>query len=99
MAKKLSDLEACPFCGGAEYFARHVAHGAVTYFSRFDGAEADNSNMYAGLSYSGGQRVWCAECGKLIGDQVQDRLTPSAEKALARGDGLRTIRNCHTYTS
>lgn len=88
---KISELEACPFCGGMEYFERRCTHGSVTYFWRFDGKEADNTNMYANLVYSGGQRVWCASCGKLLGDQELDRLTPSAEKALARGDGLRTI--------
>lgn len=93
MAKKLSDLEACPFCGGAQYFERRAVRGAVTYFSRFDGKEADNSNMHEGLVYSGGKRVWCAECGKLLGDQEVDQLTPAAEKALARGDGLRTFHN------
>ena len=77
---KFSDLKCCPFCGGEEFYERRRAVGPVTYYFRFDGEEANNSEMYSCLSYSGSGRVWCAECDSYLGNYETDVVGVRAER-------------------
>lgn len=60
-------IENCPHCGNdQEYFTKDYVQGTIRSFSRFDGGEADNYEMYDHLSHKMGKSVYCAECKKKI---------------------------------
>lgn len=57
----------CPHCGNKEQYyrvARISGKGAVQY--RFDGMEADNTNMHDNLSYVEQKKAFCSQCHKEI---------------------------------
>lgn len=59
--------EACPKCGDDEgYYTKMQARGLVITRFEFDGSEAENGDMYEGLSYSGGVWAYCLACHKRI---------------------------------
>ena len=81
---KLSKLECCPFCGNDEFYTNEYVFGSIRYAERFDGEEADNSELYDYLNtknYS--SRAYCKKCGKYLGDRETGVLSKQAEKALA----------------
>jgi competence ComEA-like helix-hairpin-helix protein len=55
--------------------------GVCDYNFRFDGEEADNSQMYDGLLVRQGSRARCVACDRVLGDILADCLTKRAEKA------------------
>lgn len=79
---KLSDLECCPFCKGETYYEKQYAKGPVSYYYNFDGSEADNSEMHIDITYDYTGRVYCADCDKVLGNIITDKLSKQAEKKL-----------------
>ena len=41
-----SNITECPYCGYDEYYIKQYIKGKLSYYKRFDGKEADNSDMY-----------------------------------------------------
>lgn len=83
---KFSELKECPFCGFDEYYTKEYTYGTVCYGERFDGEEAHNEDMYAGLltkNYSG--RCYCRNCGEYLGNKTTDTLSKRAEKSFLSG--------------
>jgi hypothetical protein len=60
-------LEACPKCGSDEgYYTKETASGTIRYRYNYDGSEAENGDMYDGLSYKGGKWAYCLSCDKRL---------------------------------
>lgn len=73
---KFSELECCPFCGSEEYYTKQYVYGTLRYNERFDGEEAENTELYDGLNcgnYSG--RVYCRECDMYLGNKETNTVT------------------------
>lgn len=87
MAKKLkfSDLTECPFCGGKEYYTKGYIQGPCYYNERFDGEEAENSEMYDSTTFTAGARAYCTDCKSYLGNLTIDEIGKEAEKALKAG--------------
>lgn len=79
---EFSDLKECPFCGYDEYYHKNYLFGTSWYGMRFDGKEADNTEMYDGLSAKYGKKAYCRNCNRLLGDLETDKLAKAAERAL-----------------
>ncbi|WP_457748755.1 hypothetical protein [Sulfurimonas sp.] len=64
MAKfpNISDLTECPLCGGDEYYVIARPIGTIITHYRFDGGDADNTEMYANLSDKPQKFVYCSNC-------------------------------------
>ena len=75
------ELKCCPFCGCEEYYERRRATGIVRYYMRFDGKEANNSEMYGDLEYDCSGRVWCCDCDAYLGNIETDTVGVKAERA------------------
>jgi len=60
-------FENCPYCGsdGGFYTKDYVSGHATTRFM-FDGSDADNSDMYEGLSHRMGKVAYCLDCHKSL---------------------------------
>lgn len=83
---KFSDLKCCPFCGSEEFCEKRYARGPVRYYLRFDGKEADNSEMYSSLSYGGSDRVYCAECDRYLGNPDRNTVSAAVSRLLEVAD-------------
>lgn len=70
-----SDLTCCPFCGNDEFYIKQQVRGNCDYRERFDGEEADNSNMHDNLVYSGGNKAYCSRCEKYLGNWTKDTVS------------------------
>lgn len=70
MAKKLpniSGLAECPHCGADEFYIYQRVAGLIGCRYRFDGDEADNSEMHSGINYGKPQSwVFCGNCQERI---------------------------------
>ena len=57
----------CPNCGFDEYYlvCRMSGTGASHY--RYDGGEAENSQMHDCLKYTDGKIAYCSNCQKKLG--------------------------------
>lgn len=85
MIMKFSDLTECPFCGCDEFYTTQYVYGTIHYRSRFDGTEADNSDLYEGLrNDKRGGRIYCEDCNKFLGNRKNNTLSKAAEKALIK---------------
>lgn len=85
---KFSELENCPFCGHDEFYTKEYWYGTICYNERFDGKEAHNEEMYDSLNYKNHSgKAYCRSCNKYIGNKISNRLSKSAEKALAELKG------------
>lgn len=81
---KFSDLTRCPFCGNDEYYTLQQIRGNCNYNERFDGKEADNTNMHDNLVYSGGNKAYCSRCREYIGNRTKDTVSIEVEKLFKR---------------
>lgn len=80
---KFSDLEACPFCGYDEFYVKQRVTGYSTFFERYDGEEADdNSQMYDSLIFHGGEKAYCVNCDRYIGNKEKNVIGKNAEKKI-----------------
>ena len=75
---KFSDLTECPFCGNDEFYTKDYIQGPSWYFRRFDGKEADNTEMYDCTNHIQGKRAYCAKCNEYLGNIETDVLAKSA---------------------
>ena len=81
---KFTELKECPYCGSKEYYRKEYAYGPIAFAERFDGDEADNSDLYEGLSFRyASERVYCRRCCKYLGNKLADTVAKSAEKVIA----------------
>ena len=78
---KFSELTNCPFCGWKEFFTKDYIYGPSTYYQRFDGLEADNTEMYECTTTEKGVRAYCGNCGKYLGNTATDKIGKAALKA------------------
>ena len=58
----IQDLQACPHCGGEEFYVVQRYSGRGVYRRTFDGHFADNSHMYDCLNTTVGKRAFCSDC-------------------------------------
>lgn len=86
---RFTELKCCPFCGNKEYYEKMKVSGISIYRSRFDGEEAENSEMYDGLYFNGSGRVYCSKCNRYLGNYQKDVVGLKAEHA-ARGSERNT---------
>lgn len=77
-----SALRCCPYCGCEEYYEKMTVSGISIFRSRFDGEEAENTEMYDGLDFHGSGRVYCSECNMYLGNHQKDIVGLKAEKAV-----------------
>lgn len=72
---KFSELDCCPFCGSEEFYTKEYGYGTIYYNERFDGKEADNSELFESLSfknYSG--KAYCRNCNRYLGNKEKDTV-------------------------
>lgn len=87
---KLSELSECPFCGYDEFYETEYVYGTTRWRSRFDGKEADNSDLYDGLRIKDSSgRIYCDNCNKFLGNRKNNTLSKAAEKALIQNETKR----------
>lgn len=79
---KFSELKKCPFCGGDEFYQKGYASGPTSFTIRFDGEEADNSDMHSTLEYKYTGKCYCRKCGEYLGNIEKDIVGKKAEKVL-----------------
>lgn len=61
------DIKECPYCGSEEYYIKQRVSGTSYYGLRFDGSEADNTQMYEALNFENTSKyAWCRECNKRL---------------------------------
>lgn len=82
---KFSDLQACPFCHGDEYYEEYRVHGTVRHYSEYDGEfeSLSNADMYDSLESTVSGKIYCADCHKYLGNYITDTIGKAAEKKLA----------------
>lgn len=59
-------MRTCPNCGSEHYYVKMNFSGSGNFNYRFDGKEADNSEMHDGIRYSYGKFAYCVECNKRL---------------------------------
>lgn len=80
---KLSDLQCCPFCGNDEFYIKQYVYGTIRTYEKFDGREADNSEMYETLiNKPTTERAYCERCGRFLGSRKTNTLSKYALKAV-----------------
>lgn len=72
---KFTDLAACPYCGCDEYYTRQYTTGTIYFAERFDGKEADNTNMYDTLDYHEGVKAYCRSCNRYLGNTKANEVS------------------------
>lgn len=60
----MSFLEACPHCGGDQYYAIVRVSGKIQHNRRFDGVVADNTELWDTVRQVDQKRMYCADCDK-----------------------------------
>ncbi|MDN0082419.1 hypothetical protein QU487_06580 [Crenobacter sp. SG2305] len=63
----ITEVEACPHCGGSEFVVKERYSGTVHYGRRFDGLAADNTDMWDSLDRKVGKVAYCRDCEKAVG--------------------------------
>ena len=86
-----SELEHCPFCGHDEFYTKAYYYGNVSYRQRYDGREAENTEMHDGLrrrDYTG--RCYCVKCNRYLGNIQTDIISNVAANAAQRAQEQHT---------
>lgn len=61
------DIKRCPYCGCEEYYIKQSYSGTCNFYMRFDGKEADNTQMYDGSQFKNTSKyAWCSECNRRL---------------------------------
>ena len=61
------NIKKCPYCGCEEYYRKESYKGTCEFRVRFDGKEADNSDMYDNAEEKLiSKYAWCAKCHKRL---------------------------------
>lgn len=79
---KFSELKFCPFCDNDVFYTKETVTGTINFNERFDGYEADNTEMYDSLSFTEGVRCYCRNCNKYLGNRKTDELSKQCIKKL-----------------
>ena len=74
------DLTCCPFCGSEIFYEKEQAYGNIEFNSRFDGKEAENYDLYEGLSFRSSGRCYCRDCNKYLGNIINDTVGKAVQK-------------------
>lgn len=82
-----TELTCCPFCGNEEFYTKQQFRGGCWYNERFDGNEADNTEMYDGLLSYGGDKAYCNNCNKYLGNRTLNSVSRKAEAAQRKMKG------------
>lgn len=91
---KLSELKCCPFCGNDEYYQHMYVTGSCVFNIRFDGSDdADNTEMYAGLTHTMGAKVYCNGCDKYLGNLNTNTLSNDVKQLIDSGKAYLEIIN------
>lgn len=61
-------MENCPYCGFDEYYTKDRVYGTARFIRRFDGEEADNSEMFDYIIQKPGKVAYCQNCHRKIGN-------------------------------
>lgn len=77
---RFSDLKTCPFCGCEQFYEKQQVQGAIIFRSRFDGKEADNSEIYDNLIFKGSGRTYCDNCNHYLGNRTTDTVGIAADR-------------------
>lgn len=85
---KFAELRCCPFCGGEEFIEKRWAAGPIWYCMRFDGKEADNSEMYSMLTHKGSGRVYCADCDRYLGNMDTGDVSVKVARLIEKGKAI-----------
>lgn len=83
---EFSQLEKCPFCECETFFQKFQYRGSGLYFSNFDGTEANNTDMYDGVSGESSGRAYCANCMQYLGNINTGTLGKKATAALKEAE-------------
>lgn len=60
-------IEKCPYCGSSEgYYTKEQIRGNVYMNFNFDGAEAENGDLYENTTTTGGKIAYCLNCNKRL---------------------------------
>lgn len=60
-------MDKCPYCNSKEgYYTKIQVKGSMIYRYNYDGSEADNGDMYDGLTYTSGKCAYCLSCDKRL---------------------------------
>ena len=80
-----SDLKECPYCGGNEFYTKDYVCGVLRYAERFDGTEADNTEMYDYLNMKeGAGRAYCRSCEKYLGNKTTNVIGKAVERIIKK---------------
>lgn len=61
------NIKECPYCGSEEYYQKESYKGFREFRMRFDGEEADNSDMWDGaVEKLISKYAWCCECHRRL---------------------------------
>ena len=64
---KRHSISECPKCGHDKFYTKSYASGIIRYIERFDGEEANNGDMYEGLSHKKQSKyAYCNGCNKRL---------------------------------
>lgn len=81
----LSDLKACPYCDSDTYYTKDWVEGPSQTNIRFDGDEdVENGQMYDSVKHITGDRAYCRNCNRYIGDISTDTLSKSVIQHLKK---------------
>lgn len=60
-------INKCPHCGCDTYYIKQSITGTIKYRLRYDGKDADNTEMYENISYTNiSKYAWCNDCDKRL---------------------------------
>ena len=60
-------VEKCPHCGSDTYYIKETATCKIVHYSKFDGSEADNSEMYDGMTHKLRSKfAFCKNCDRKL---------------------------------
>lgn len=83
-----TELTCCPFCGNEEFYTKLQFRGSCWYNERFDGNEADNTEMYDGLLSYGGDKAYCNNCNKYLGNRTKNIVSKEVENTISEVKGV-----------
>lgn len=81
---KFSELTECPFCGGHIWHEKQKAKGYLIYRQTFEGKDpiARTAYSYDGLEIQRDGKVYCDDCGNLLGNSIENRVTKEVDRFL-----------------
>lgn len=82
---KFTELKKCPFCGSDVFYSKTYVRGNLLYKYRFDGEEADNSELYDCLNnIRDTGKCYCFKCNEYLGDMYNNTLSYKVKKIIEK---------------